>query len=184
MHFIQRRTRRDQKPVELMGVHTQLLNAQNNKPCMGFVQDALVGAYILATRHIPYEAELCQLMMHIAFPKSSYCPGFTAALILKPVARWSSKQDHNPLILHDHNKDVVIRDGHLLTGILYKQTLGATLRVVSSTSRSKMIGSQVALNFMMMSTRRECVYGTLWLECGTRRCMIDQIQHKIYVGDF
>ena len=51
---------------ELVGVKEQILNAQNNKPCMGIVQDTLLGAYLLSSSDVFLtRGEVMQLLMQL-----------------------------------------------------------------------------------------------------------------------
>jgi DNA-directed RNA polymerase II subunit RPB1 len=163
----------------LMGVGTQLLNAQNNKPCMGIVQDALVGAFLLTKKDcFLNQGEISQLMMHIKYPKSTCMP---IPAILKPERLWTGKQVMSLIIPDislskktDHDEDVFIKHGELLTGRLCKKTLGATSGGIIHVT-CKMLDSQVALHFMSDCQR----VINVWMEgygfsVGVSDCITDQ----------
>jgi len=137
----------------LMSVESQLLNAQNNKPCMGIVQDALLGSFLLSKKdEFLTEAEFMQLVMHVHYPKSKKIP---QPAILRPERLYTGKQALSlvlPQISITKKKDrgeeaVIIRDGELLQGRLCKQTLGASSGGIVHVT-CKYLSNAVAMNFM------------------------------------
>ena len=146
----------------LASVESQLLNAQNNKPCMGIVQDSLLGAYLMTNKdRFLTRAQVMQLMMVIRYPKTHEIP---APAIIRPVQLWTGKQIFSlvipPISINKNIKShgnkqtqlfadqvVVIRGGELLTGKMCKQTLGATSGgIIHVTCR--LLDNNTALNFM------------------------------------
>ena len=167
---------------QLMSVSNSLLNAQSNKPCMGIVQDSLVGAYLLTQPGVFLSREaMCQLMMHIKYPFGGPL-ALPIPAILKPVPLWTGKQAMSlilpPICLV--KKDVTIRYGHLLQGTLCKQTLGATSGGIIDVT-CKMIDNETALRFMSDCQRLV----NSWMEeygfsVGISDCLIDAAtQQKI-----
>jgi DNA-directed RNA polymerase II subunit RPB1 len=164
----------------LMGVGSSLLNAQSNKPCMGIVQDSLVGAYLLTQPDtFLTKAEISQLIMNLRYPKTLELP---PPAILKPVQLWTGKQVMS-LIIPDISlvkKEVVIRHGVLLQGTLCKQTLGATSGGIIDVT-CKMHDNQTALRFMSDCQR----IVNAWMEnygfsVGVSDCLVDPVtQSKI-----
>ena len=177
----------------LASVESQLLNAQNNKPCMGIVQDSLLAVYLLTsksqflTRH-----EVMQLVMTIQYPNFHNLP---KPAICKPQELWTGKQVFSlilpPISLRkklksknnswfNDDKVVLIKDGELLCGRICKQTLGASSGgIIHVTCRLQ--SDRTALNFMSDCQR----LSNLWLEwqgfsIGLSDCVVSRdTQEKI-----
>lgn len=110
----------------LMAVEHQLLNAQNNRPVLGLVQDALVAAYLLTQITVFLTSdEMMQMCIQI---ESEQLWDLPVPAILKPKRLWTGKQAFSLLLPNlNYNKNgVVIRGGDLLTGIMDKQILGTS----------------------------------------------------------
>ena len=178
----------------LASVESQLLNAQNNKPCMGIVQDSLLAVYLLtSTTQFLTRQEVMQLVMTIQYPLFRDLP---KPAICKPIELWTGKQvfsliiprislskklkctNRENMILDD--KHVIIQDGELLCGRICKQTLGASSGgIIHVTCRLK--NDRAALNFMSDCQR----LANLWLESqgfsiGLSDCVVsDKTQIKI-----
>jgi DNA-directed RNA polymerase beta' subunit len=84
----------------LMSIEEQLLNGQDNKPCMGIVQDTLLGSSLF-TRPDVYmtREEVMQCMTQIKYPLNLHVQELTLPIpaILKPQALWTGKQVYSLL---------------------------------------------------------------------------------------
>ena len=108
----------------LMKVPLQVISPQSNKPVMGVVQDALLGAYgmtrpgVLLTRK-----QALNLCARVGKP-------LPEAAVVEPEERWTGRQIISTVLpaIHlrrgDGRDGVLIRAGRLLSGSLCKQTLG------------------------------------------------------------
>jgi DNA-directed RNA polymerase beta' subunit len=121
--------------MALMAVEEQLLNAQNNKPCMSPIQDTLAACYLFTQDLVLFEREsFMQLMMEadstcdIPIPVILKAPGL-------PSPRWTGYQAFSLTLPKQLNfgfrnslasSSVVVRNGELLCGILTKDVLGPT----------------------------------------------------------
>lgn len=133
---------------ELMAVHLQMLNPQNNKPSMGLVQDALT-ASLLCTRKDTFlhREEMMNLMMSMVHANACRPLDQQWQLpppaIYKPEKLWTGKQLYSLMLpyinlskhvrdaeddvgpMDVHERYVLIREGQLVCGTLCKQTLGS-----------------------------------------------------------
>lgn len=126
---------------EICAVHRQLLTPQSNKPCMGLVQDALLGSYLLTRRNTFLNREdLMNCLMTVRYQDIKTLP---KPAILKPECLWTGKQLYSlllPLInlrktvrstrprsyFDPEERHVLIRHGELVSGALSKQMLGTS----------------------------------------------------------
>jgi DNA-directed RNA polymerase II subunit RPB1 len=169
----------------LMPVQEQILNAQNNKPCMGIVQDGLLGASLLSSSG-EFVSEECfmNLMLQIKYPKSNKLP---IPAILKPVRLYTGKQVLSLIIppislvkQTDNPKEpVVIQNGQLLQGVLCKKTLGTSSGGIVHVT-CKYLNNTRAINFMSDCQR---VINS-WLEgqgisIGISDCKIDSVTSSL-----
>jgi DNA-directed RNA polymerase II subunit RPB1 len=158
---------------ELMAVEKQILNAQNNKPVMGIVQDALVGSYLLTSKNrFLTKAEVMQLLMVIKYPKQEVTT-LPIPAILKPFPLWTGKQVFSALIpevslrffkdskagVLDDELDVLIDSGQLLLGRMTKKMLGASSGGLIHVC-CKLVGTRKTLEFMSDCQRMI----NLWME--------------------
>lgn len=75
---------------EIMAVPKQIVAPQSNKPCMGIVQDALLGVNRLTSRDTFIEKHV--LMNILMFVDYDLEQGLPKPAILKPKPLWSGKQ--------------------------------------------------------------------------------------------
>lgn len=146
---------------ELMTVSSQLLNAQNARPCMGLIQDTLVGGSLMTQKVFLTRGDMMQLMMLVKDAWELPVPA-----ILKPEPLWTGHQafslafpnslqyGHLPTNANFQSiwDTVVIRDASLLCGTLTKSQLGSTsggiIQVIA-----KMFSSAEACEFMEIAQR-------------------------------
>ena len=160
----------------LMAVEHQLLNAQNNKPTTGIVQDALLGSFLLTSRNqFLTREEMMQLMMTIKYPVQDTLQQLQLPqpAIQKPVQLWTGKQAFSMLIprlsmganmgrFHmktSEEESVVIQQGELLCGRMCKRMIGSSSGGLVHVC-CKLLGNRAALNFMSDCQRMI----NLWLE--------------------
>lgn len=126
--------------VELAMVPRQIISPQSNRPVMGIVQDTLTGIRKMTRRDVFIDATTVQnILMWLGDGK------IPVPAILRPCPHWTGKQMISlllpPINLLGHhsthpdgeiNEDaspgdtrVIIEEGHLLAGILCKNTVGA-----------------------------------------------------------
>jgi DNA-directed RNA polymerase II subunit RPB1 len=145
--------------AQLMGVRHQLISPQSNKPCMGIVQDTLLGAYKLTQPGVLIDRE--RMMRYIAwikFPVRPYV--LPPPAICSPVERWTGHQLLSmilPVTMSYTNgappktgvapSGVAICDGLLVFGVLSKVTLGATSNGIVDVMYRE-YGPSVTIQFM------------------------------------
>ncbi len=123
-----------------MAVPKQIVAPQSNKPCMGIVQDALLGINRLTSRDTFVEKHV--LMNILMFVDYNIEQGLPQPAILKPKPLWSGKQlislvipdainaeyggDYKDEKNRNDRKDtkVIVQKGQLIEGILGKGTVG------------------------------------------------------------
>lgn len=127
-----------------MSVQRQLVSAQNNKPAMGLVQDALVAMYLLTSRDMFIDrADMCDFLMWIHYPMDGKAQ-LPMPCILKPRPLWSGKQLFSCLLpstfdftkrtgdvegsdpMDNSERWINVNAGELLSGRLTKETLGTS----------------------------------------------------------
>ena len=122
----------------LMGVAHQVISPQSNKPCMGIVQDTLLGAFKITQPGVLIDRErMMRYISWIKFPARPYV--LPPPAIARPVERWTGHQlismilppgmvytSGSPPSTGASPTCVAIRDGSLVFGVLSKATLGAT----------------------------------------------------------
>ncbi|MBT97111.1 MAG: hypothetical protein CL902_00590 [Dehalococcoidia bacterium] len=88
--------------ASLMMVTNRILSAQSGKPCMGSVQDTVVGSYLLTRQDVFFDrATFFQLSMAIHYPKKNACDVIPA--ILKPQVLYSGMQLFSCMLSADLN---------------------------------------------------------------------------------
>lgn len=113
----------------------QIVAPKDNKPCMGIVQDSLLGIYRLTKRDTFLDkAAVMNLLMWVDYDLER---GLPPPAILKPRPLWTGKQMLSLVIPETINlekggdamdrkdKAVVIQQGELLAGILNKGVVGS-----------------------------------------------------------
>lgn len=123
----------------LMGVRHQLISPQSNKPCMGIVQDTLLGSHEMTQPGVLINRE--RMMRYISWIKYPLRPySLPPPAIAEPFEFWTGHQLLSmlfpPNMLYMNNsysfsatvtpKGVAIFNGSLVFGVLTKSTLGAT----------------------------------------------------------
>lgn len=164
------------------------------KPCMGVVQDALLGSYLLTSKDTFLRRDqFMQLIMNINYSTTRSPSQLPPPAVLKPVPLWTGKQLFSmflpPVSLKKNvsgnstltateklmaDETVVIRRGQLLTGKLCKQTLGPSSGGVIHAA-CKLLEPRTALNFMSDCQR----VVNHWLEwqgvsIGLSDCIVDE----------
>ena len=111
----------------LMAVPTQIVSPQANKPCIGFVQDAVIGSWLLTQPETVLSKtlarELCASILNedvLARPQLHHLPDEVSGRFIYSQLLPANLQYVNKKV------NVVIRDGQLIEGVLCKVTLGAT----------------------------------------------------------
>lgn len=132
----------------LMNVTWQLLDAQNSRPAIGLVQDALVGSYLLTRKDTFLTREdVMNLMMQIHYPITSFTKhnSLPVPAIILPRPLWTGKQMFSLLfpptlflrklirnsssdtsIIDIDERRILIQNGELVCGCLSKEILGTT----------------------------------------------------------
>lgn len=137
----------------LMNVSQQFLNAQNNRPTMGIVQDALLGSYLLTSADCLFsKTDVFQLVMVLRYPRRTELP---LPAFFRPSEKWTGKQLFSYLLpptFHyckkkEEGETVLVVSGELLTGQLCKQTLGTASNSIIHLL-CKYYGNQTCLEFM------------------------------------
>jgi DNA-directed RNA polymerase II subunit RPB1 len=110
---------------QLMSVEANLLNAQNNRPVIGVVQDAALASSLLTqTGVLVNRMEMMQLCTQLGLSE------LPPPAILRPEQMWTGHQAFSMLLPADLNMtqapDIIVRKGQLLRGMLTKQHLGPT----------------------------------------------------------
>lgn len=115
--------------TQLMSVSANLLSAQNNKPSMGIVQDALVGACRMTQPGVYLNrGHMMELMMTLKYPTGENSYELPPPALYSE-SLWSGHQAFSlllPKTLNYDRGDVLIVNGDLLKGILTKKHLGPT----------------------------------------------------------
>tara|TARA_B100000787_G_C16198413_1_gene302816 strand:+ start:3062 stop:7594 length:4533 start_codon:yes stop_codon:yes gene_type:complete len=126
--------------ANIMAVPCQIISPQANKPCIGIVQDTLLGSY-LATRPGVFitKNDMMNYISWVKYPHHNY--ELPTPAICKPVELWTGSQLFSMLlprtmmltrcrdasaIAVPGEGDVLIRKGVLLYGHLGKATLGSS----------------------------------------------------------
>ena len=121
---------------EIMHVPRQIVAPQGNKPCMGIVQDSLLGIHRMTKRDTFIDkASVMNILMFVDYDLEK---GLPQPAILKPKPLWTGKQILSLVIPETINlqkggdlqnpKDstVVIQKGEVLSGIIAKSIVGAS----------------------------------------------------------
>ena len=153
----------------LMMVPSQIINPQNNRPVMGIVQDALVGAFLLTNRRTflsPGDLDSLRMWVH---HHSTNSDGLPPPAVLWPVRRYTGKQVLSMVIpcmqldcavrggpepgsswggLADPlERRVLVRNGRLLAGVACGKTMktshGGIVHVIARDH-----GARAAVRFM------------------------------------
>lgn len=121
---------------EIMAVPRQIVAPQGNKPCMGIVQDSLLGIYRLTKRDTFVDKAL--MMNILMFVDYDLEKGLPTPAVLKPKPLWTGKQVLSLVIPDTINleggkdwmskKDdtVIIQQGEIISGVIHKKTVGAS----------------------------------------------------------
>ena len=146
----------------LMALNRNLISAQNNKPCMGIVQDSLVGAWMITSPSVMLDKrEMLRFLSCIKHPKRNVAL-LPPPCISCPVKRWSGLQLLSFLFCNTFNyrrgtaescakhetKDIIIANGEILAGRFSKGTIGAVSGGVSECIFSEYGGSKAAVEFL------------------------------------
>ena len=125
--------------AEILGVPHQIVAPQSNKPCMGLVQDTLLGTYLLTSPDTFIDrAQVMQLLMQLKYPAD---PDLIRLLprpaVLRPRELWTGAQVFSVLLPRGlfmgrplaawpdpGQAEVRVHDGQLLHGRLRKQHVG------------------------------------------------------------
>ena len=120
---------------EIMHVPRQIVAPQGNKPCMGIVQDSLLGIHRMTKRDTFIDkAAVMNILMFVDYDLEK---GLPQPAILKPKPLWTGKQILSLVIPQTINlqkggdiknpKDdtVIIQKGEVLSGIIAKSIVGA-----------------------------------------------------------
>ena len=116
----------------LMAAALQIVSPQSNKPCMGLVQDSLLGSYLICHDSVLLtRMQMCELRSVLRYPRAADLPISSRELHGAPV--WTGRQAMEmmfPADLHYTNNKasppVNIRKGIFLQGRLCKLSLGTT----------------------------------------------------------
>ena len=173
----------------LMGVRHQLISPQSNKPCMGIVQDTLLGAHEMTHPGVLIDRQ--RMMRYIAWIKFPVRPyTLPPPAIAFPVERWTGHQLLSMLLpakmqytsgaMPTPQKTpscVAICDGAFVFGVLSKSTLGATSNGIIDVMYRD-YGPQATIQFMSDIQR---VVGQ-WLmsygfSVGVADCVMDEQGH-------
>lgn len=103
---------------EIVAVPFQIVSPQANKPVIGFIQDALLGAFRLTQDHVKLTRDqVVELVLYLN----------ENIIIPKDKLEWSGKEMFSLIIPKDVNynkQGTVIKDGNLISGSCGKQILG------------------------------------------------------------
>ena len=167
--------------VELMAVSRNVMNPQNNEPCLSLVQDVRVGGMLLTardTRLTRDQMHQCVGVIRYPVPGKEHIPPPAGTDAATGAPFWTGKQlvslimpsifiekrvrGAEPEVGPDDpgERYVLIEDGHLLHGTLCKATLGTctggiTHRICTA------FGQEAAVRFL--SDFQRIVY--MWLPC-------------------
>eukprot|EP01105_Mastigella_eilhardi_P009824 TRINITY_DN229_c0_g1_i2.p1 TRINITY_DN229_c0_g1~~TRINITY_DN229_c0_g1_i2.p1 ORF type:complete len:1834 (+),score=472.26 TRINITY_DN229_c0_g1_i2:323-5824(+) len=118
---------------ELMMVPRQIVTPQSNKPCMGIVQDTLLGSLLMTSRNTFLERDL---MMNVLMWMTAWDGRIPIPAVLKPRRLWTGKQIFSMILPNinlipvdltsppPNDNVIVIEQGELLAGMLDVKTLG------------------------------------------------------------
>lgn len=120
---------------EIMSVPRQIVAPQGNKPCMGIVQDSLLGIHRMTKRDTFLDKALVMnILMFIDYDLEK---GLPRPAILKPQALWTGKQilslvipetinmEKGKDLVNKKDETVIIQKGEVITGIVAKGIVGA-----------------------------------------------------------
>ena len=128
--------------MQIMQVSSQILSPQANRPCMGIVQDSLVGAYRLTRAcELFTQHQAAHIMGHTRYVRAARLP--PPAVVHRGTALWTGKQLFSMLLpvalfmdresctkpaLEECTPDesLVIVGGQILSGQLTKAVLGTS----------------------------------------------------------
>lgn len=120
----------------IMMVSRQIISPQANRPVMGIVQDSLLGAHLFSSDDVFLtRLQACHIVAHLRYVRSELPP----PCVVYPEDLWSGKQLISLLFPTDFQygvvaapidlkncKNVVVRNGFFLTGVLKKATMGTS----------------------------------------------------------
>jgi DNA-directed RNA polymerase II subunit RPB1 len=132
----------------LSSVEAQVLNAQDSTPCIGLVQDSLLGAYLLSSPDVFLTREDFMQTIYAAKHIVEYI--LPRPAILKPVPLWTGCQVLSfmfpPISLQ--KGDVLIVHGDLLTGRIRKDVAGPCASGGIMHVICKSISNRAAINYL------------------------------------
>ena len=170
----------------LMMVPSQIISPQANKPCMGVVQDSLVGAYRMTrARELLTQREASLLVAHLKHTRVDVLP--PPCVVVQGTPRWSGKQILSLLLPPTFHMDrdaegtdgldpmerLVIHGGQILSGRLNKSTLGtASGGIIDVLFRDH--GCQRTAEFLSDVQRLAIAYNEMrGFSVGIRDCVLD-----------
>jgi DNA-directed RNA polymerase II subunit RPB1 len=123
---------------EIMAVPKQILAPQANKPCMGIVQDSLLGTMLMTERDTFIEKDFFMQLLMWMPDNLMKTQGLPTPAVLKPKPLWTGKQVFSMLIPRvnlsriksslccPRDSTTIIDQGELLCGVLNKSIVGST----------------------------------------------------------
>lgn len=186
----------------LMMVHHQLITPQSNKPCMGIVQDALLGSYLLSSPStLLTKRDACFLLSNLrhSFGKDGKRSLPSPSFVAKGVPYWTGKAlfslllpssltvgappssslpsstgTESVLVSHFLSPSLHVKDGSFLLGRLSKSNMGTSSGgFVDLLCREHT--NEVAANFMSDVQRMMQVYlQTVGFSVSIRDCVLSE----------
>lgn len=113
----------------LMSVPNQIVSPQANKPCIGLVQDAVLGAYLMSHENVRLNRrQMCELVAVLRYRDYTIPPPRDVA-----AQKWTGRQALEMLLpdrLNYENRKpkppVIIKNGVIISGRLCKHSLGTS----------------------------------------------------------
>lgn len=153
---------------EIMAVPKQIVAPQSNKPCMGLVQDTLLGTYLLTSPDVFLDSgDVMQILMQLKYPANSDLFALMPPpTVLKPRRLWTGAQMFS-LLFPDNlymgspaasklpdlgSTTVCIQAGEIVHGRLKKQHVGTSAGGVVHTLYLD-CGDDVAARFLSEAQR-------------------------------
>ena len=175
--------------MTMMMVGQQIISPQSNKPCMGIVQDSLVGSHLLCQDHIfldhLHACHACATVKYVAKTLGTPC------IRVKGKPYWSGKKLLSMLLpcgmtidlakiqtLDDDLSQIVIRRGRMLCGSVTKSVLGASSGgIIDVFCRD--FGNDKASEFMSDVQRLSNSYLLIrGFSVGVSDCILNEEGHK------
>ena len=142
--------------MALMSVPLQIISPASNKPCMGIVQDTLLGACLMTTDDtFLTKSQAMRVLGWLKYPHVELHTLLADPAVLYPTMLWTGRQIMSVLFPPTMNYQkgkieedgVVIVNGILLAGVLTKQTLGTSSGGIID-SLYRIHGAGIAVRFM------------------------------------